>query len=103
MQKYHNFSKIKNQKVLDLKFHKKIQWVPHAINSQPRLQAFPGGACVGISCYITKGLLTVTEYQLCLRYRAIAETSLYGAYHVKPFSLSLLPAPSLKARFHILP
>ena len=43
MPEYHNLKKFKNRKVLGLKFHKKIQWVPHAINSRPDLQAFRGG------------------------------------------------------------
>jgi hypothetical protein len=101
MPRYHNHHQFKNQKVLGLKFQKKIQWVPHSSYPRPDLQAFRGGACVGISCYITKGLLTVTEYQLCLRQRAIDTTSSVIAYDVILFSFNLLPSHFLlKARSH---
>ncbi len=43
MLKYHNLNKFKNRKVLGLKFHKKIQWVPHSSYPEPDLQAFRGG------------------------------------------------------------
>ena len=103
MLKYHNFSKIKNQKVFGLKFHGKFCGrYPIAPIPNPTSR-HSAGAGVGISCYITKGLLTVTDFQLNLKDRVMAKTSSVGAYHVKPFSLSLLPAPSLKARFHIPP
>ena len=45
---------------------------------------------MGVSCCITTGLLTVIEYHLYLKDRTIAETSLYDAYDVKPFSFSIL-------------
>jgi len=61
-----NPQKPKNQKVLDLKFHKKFQWVPHAINSRPDLRNFRGS---GKTSKIDFRLLAVkrnyAEFQFC--------------------------------------
>jgi len=43
MPEYHNLQKFKNQEVLSLKFHKKIQWVPHRTSHRLTFQTFSGG------------------------------------------------------------
>ncbi len=65
MLKYHNHLKFKNQKVLDLKFHKKkSSGYPIAPIIDPTSRHSAGGGWVrNINCYTTKRLLTVTDFQ----------------------------------------